>query len=30
VGWFIVADLITLTLIVAFPWLSLVLPSMME
>jgi len=30
VGWFIVADLITLSLLIAFPWISLVLPSMME
>jgi tripartite ATP-independent transporter DctM subunit len=30
VGWFVVTDLITLTILVAFPWISLVLPSMME
>ena len=30
VGWFIVADLITLSILIAFPWISLVLPSMME
>ena len=30
VGWFVVTDLITLALIIAFPWLSLALPGMME
>lgn len=30
VGWFIVADLVTLSLLVAFPWIALVLPSMMD
>lgn len=30
VGWFIVADLVTLSLLVAFPWIALALPSMMD
>jgi len=30
VGWFVVTDLVTLTLLVAFPWISLVLPNMMS
>lgn len=30
VGWFVVADIITLCVLVAFPWISLVLPSMMK
>ncbi len=30
VGWFIAADLVTLTVLIAFPWISLVLPGMME
>lgn len=30
VGWFVVTDLITLAIIIAVPWLSLVLPGMME
>lgn len=30
VAWFIVTDLVTLTLIVMIPWLSLYLPSLME
>ena len=30
VGWFVVADIITLSVLVAFPWISLVLPSMMK
>lgn len=29
IAWFVVADMITLTLIIFFPWLALVLPSMM-
>lgn len=29
VGWFIVTDLITLAILVAFPWITLVLPGMM-
>ena len=28
--WFVVADAITLAIIIAFPWISLVLPSLME
>jgi tripartite ATP-independent transporter DctM subunit len=30
VAWFVVTDLLTLTLIILFPWLSLMLPSMMK
>ncbi len=30
VGWFVVTDLITLCVLVAFPWISLVLPAMMK
>lgn len=30
VGWFVVTDLITLAILVAFPWISLVLPAMMQ
>ncbi|MYN13988.1 TRAP transporter large permease subunit [Pusillimonas sp. TS35] len=30
VGWFVVTDLLTLAILVAFPWISLVLPSMMQ
>lgn len=30
VGWFIGTDLITLALLIAFPWITLVLPSMMQ
>lgn len=30
VGWFVVTDLITLSILVAFPWISLVLPGMMN
>lgn len=30
VSWFIVADLVTLSLLVAFPWIALALPSMMD
>jgi TRAP-type C4-dicarboxylate transport system permease large subunit len=30
IAWFVVADIITLTLVVAYPWLVLVLPSMMK
>lgn len=30
IAWFVVADLITLSLIIFFPWLALVLPSMMK
>ena len=30
VGWFVVTDLVTLALLVAFPWISLVLPNMMS
>jgi tripartite ATP-independent transporter DctM subunit len=30
VGWFVVTDLITLCVLVAFPWIALVLPAMMK
>jgi TRAP-type C4-dicarboxylate transport system permease large subunit len=30
IGWFVAADMVTLAILVAFPWLSLVLPSMMK
>jgi tripartite ATP-independent transporter DctM subunit len=30
ITWFVVADMITLTLIVAFPWLALMLPSLIK
>jgi tripartite ATP-independent transporter DctM subunit len=30
IAWFVVADAVTLTLIILFPWLTLVLPSMMK
>lgn len=30
VGWFVMTDLVTLVLLVAFPWLVLVLPNMMQ
>jgi len=30
VGWFIVTDLVTLALLIAFPWITLALPSMMQ
>lgn len=30
VGWFVVTDLLTLILLVAFPWISLALPNMMS
>ncbi|MEI2415242.1 TRAP transporter large permease [Orrella sp. JC864] len=30
VGWFIAADLFTLSLLIAFPWIALALPGMME
>lgn len=30
VGWFVVTDLITLAILIAFPWITLVLPGMMD
>jgi C4-dicarboxylate transporter DctM subunit len=30
ITWFVVADMITLILIVAFPWLTLILPSLLK
>ena len=29
-GWFILTDMITLALLIAFPWISLYLPSFMD
>ncbi len=30
IGWFVVTDLITLSILIAFPWISTVLPSLMQ